>query len=131
MSAIDADKSGSISRYEWIMNFCSTDKNGKMVFRSNLRTLFEKYDIDNSGSLTLDELRELTKEAFSGYLKRAKDEEAKMNLEMMINQLAKEVLQELDDNQGKSISWDEFKDYMEIALGKQDKLKKFLDMNFE
>lgn len=37
MIAIDSDKSGCINRYEWINNFCSADKNGKMVFRANLR----------------------------------------------------------------------------------------------
>lgn len=129
LKELDKDGSNTIDRYEWIKHFCSEDRNGTRVFRASLRQLFEKYDKDHSGSLTVDELREMMKEAFKDYLARAKDAEQKKNLTEMIDELAAEILQDLDTQGDKAIQWDEFKKYMEVGLAQQEKLKKFLDMN--
>jgi len=49
---MDTDKSGNINRKEWIEFLCIDPTNsGKMVFRSGLRDLFNKYDANNSGEL--------------------------------------------------------------------------------
>lgn len=128
IQTIDKDRSGEISRYEWVKNLCSADKNGKTVFRANLRTLFEKYDMDNSGSLNIDEIKALVKESFKEYLKRTDDKALKAHLDHMTDTLADEVLKGLDKGGNNNVNWDEFKDYMEVSMNKFNKLKSFLDM---
>jgi Ca2+-binding EF-hand superfamily protein len=127
MKEIDADKSGFIDRFEWVKNFCAPDKNGKIVFRSNIKALFEKYDKDNSGYLTMDEIQGLMREAFKEYTTRCKDAETKQRLLEMIDGLTKEIFTELDDSGDKSLNWPEFRHFVEVSIGKQEKLKKFLD----
>lgn len=129
MKEMDKDKSGYIDRYEWINAFCQVDKNGKNVFRASLKELFEKYDVDNSGCLNLKELKMLTKEACKNFTRRAKDEETKVLLAEMIENLAEDILRDLDTQGGDSISWSEFRTYMEIAMDKFDQLDKFLNMH--
>jgi len=129
MHEIDKDRSGYIDRYEWLNNLCGVDKNGKTVFRNTLKVLFEKHDTDNSGSLSIDELKSLVKEAFKDYLRRARDEEMKKHLENMIDSLTTEIFQELDISGNNALKWEEFKDYMEVSLGKYSKLKSFLNLH--
>lgn len=127
IQTMDKDRSGEINREEWISNLCSEEKNGKAVFRSNLRTLFEKYDMDNSGSLNLEEIKALVRESFKEYLKRTTDKALKAHLDHMIDTLADEVLAGLDREGSTNVSWDEFKNYMEVSMNKINKLKGFLD----
>lgn len=130
MAEIDKTKDGHIDRYEWMRSLCSSNKQGKMVFRANLKTLFDKYDVDNSGTLTYKEIRALVGDAFKEYSMRAPDVEKRNYLNSMIDTLAEEILNDLDSSGEKSIAWEEFKNYMEVAIGKFDKLKSFLNMNF-
>ena len=58
MAILDTDGSGYISREEWINYLCVKEK-GKFVFRGHLKILFNKYDKDNSGFLTLPEIKTL------------------------------------------------------------------------
>ena len=126
---IDADKSNSIDRIEWLRHLCLPDKqSGKAVFRKELKEMFEKYDKDNSGELSLTELRLLLKDLFKSYLKRAKDEKTHYNLSMMIESLSFEIIQDLNVDQDTSLSWSEFKLFIDKTMEKQKKLKDFLDM---
>ena len=126
---IDADKSNSIDRLEWLRHLCLPDKqSGKAVFRKELKEMFEKYDRDNSGDLSLKELRLLLKDIFKSYLRRAKDEKTHYNLSMMIDSLSFEIIQDLNVDQDTSLSWTEFKLFIDKTMEKQKKLKDFLDM---
>jgi len=58
MEILDKDGSGLVSREEWISYLCIGEKT-KSVFRGNLKLLFNKYDADNSGALSLREIRSL------------------------------------------------------------------------
>ena len=131
MGEIDADNSGFISREEWIANFCTPDDDGKMVFKKSLRELFEKLDADKSGSLNFQEMKTLSFEAFKDYYKTTMNEEKKKVLEGMVNSVAEEIFRELNVVKDGSIDWCEFKSYMNIAVKKFQKLRKFLEDNFK
>ena len=36
----------TVTRYQWLLNFCSLTSHNQLVFRSNLYEIFKKYDID-------------------------------------------------------------------------------------
>jgi Ca2+-binding EF-hand superfamily protein len=130
MRAIDKDGSGEIDRYEWMKHLCQTDKNGKNVFRTNLKVLFQRYDRDSSGYLSMDETKELVKEAFRDYLRKRSEEDKKKSLDDMIESLTKQIFEELDENNNTHLEWEEFKNYMNVSMNKIQKLKDFLDLNF-
>eukprot|EP00828_Plagiopyla_frontata_P037960 TRINITY_DN4980_c0_g1_i4.p5 TRINITY_DN4980_c0_g1~~TRINITY_DN4980_c0_g1_i4.p5 ORF type:complete len:101 (-),score=32.11 TRINITY_DN4980_c0_g1_i4:24-326(-) len=56
------------------MHFLCVDNEnkGKYQFRQNLRQLFEEFDKDNSGSLQMDELRDLLTANLRKYEEKAK-----------------------------------------------------------
>ena len=131
LKIMDKDGSGQINRDEWL-NFLSTDPNnsGKRIFRSNLRSLFSKFDKDNSGYLNKEEIFELLKENFRMYRSVAmnKGNETLKNFEGMIDSLAKEIMEELEnDEHTGGLSWGEFKNYVEKCSDKETKLKQFLE----
>lgn len=127
MKVIDKDGSGEIDRYEWMKHHCLTDQNGKDAVKKNLKVLFKRHDSDNSGHLSLDEIKELVREAFRDYMKRTSDPVKKKTVEDMIDNLTKQIFRELDDDNSTNIGWEEFKRYMDVAEAKIQKLKEFLD----
>lgn len=63
MQQLDKDKSGYINRQEWVSYLClDPDNQGKTVFRGNLKRLFNKFDQDNSGALSIVEIKNLLKD---------------------------------------------------------------------
>ena len=130
LKIMDKDNSGQINRDEWL-NFLSTDPNnsGKRIFRSNLHTLFSKFDKDGSGSLSKEEIFNLLKENFRSYRTSAmmKGQQTFENFEGMIEDLAKEIIEDLEHDDHGGISWQEFKNYMEMCAEKESKLKKFME----
>ena len=131
MDEIDADHSGFVSREEWIANFCIPDDDGKMVFKKSLRELFEKLDADKSGALSFEEMKILSFEAFKDYFKTTVDAEKKKVLEEMTNAVAEEIFRELNVVKDDNIDWCEFKNYMNVAVKKYQKLRNFLEDNFK
>lgn len=128
MKEIDKDDSASIDRIEWLKHLCVEDeKTGKQIFREEIRKLFTKFDVDKSGYLSGNELKKLVKAMFAKYLKKAKDEKTMFNLSMMINNLSNEIIDELDIDGEKNLSWGEFKYFIDKTLEKQIKLIKFLN----
>ena len=126
---MDTDKTETIDRMEWMQHLCVEDsKTGHQIFRSNLKKMFDKYDEDKSGTLTVKEIKNMLKDAFSSYLKKAQNnEESQYNMMMMIDQLAFEIMDELNQDAEYNLSWDEFKNFMDKCMDKQEKLKKFLE----
>ena len=62
MEMLDKDKSGYVTRKEWLEYLCMDSSNSqKMEFRSGMKDLFQQYDTDNSGKLSKNELFELLK----------------------------------------------------------------------
>lgn len=58
MEVLDKDKSGLITREEWLNYLCVNPENtGRNIFRANLKHLFNRYDKDNSGYLTFVEIK--------------------------------------------------------------------------
>ncbi|KAM3132892.1 hypothetical protein pb186bvf_015040 [Paramecium bursaria] len=132
MAILDTDGSGYISREEWINYLCVKEK-GKFVFRGHLKILFNKYDKDNSGFLTIPEIKNLLTDSMREmYLKyKYKGEQDQKDFEGMINTLAEQILDTLNSDEDKqkddkTISWIEFKSYMDQAYGKQEQLRQFL-----
>ena len=132
MNEIDNDHSGFISREEWITNFCSPESDGRIVFKKNLRELFEKLDADRSGSLSYEELKVVSAEVFRDYTKTTFDEDKTKYLEEMISYITEDIFRELnvvvDDDK---IEWNEFKSYMNVATKKFKTMRSFLDKNFK
>ena len=127
---MDTDKTETIDRMEWMQHLCVEDsKTGHQVFRSNLKKMFDKYDEDKSGTLTVKEIKSMLKDTFSAFLSRIKDGEGRFNMMMMIDQLAFEIMDELNKDAEYNLSWDEFKLFMDKCMDKQEKLKKFLETN--
>jgi Ca2+-binding EF-hand superfamily protein len=131
MKEIDKNSSRSIDRIEWLKHLCVEDeKTGKQVFRNEVRKLFVTFDKDNSGYLSGNELKKLIKTMFAKYLKNAKDEKTMFNLSMMINSLSNEIIDELDIDAEKNLSWGEFKYFIDKILEKQVKLSNFINEVF-
>ena len=128
MKEIDKDNSLSIDRLEWMKHLCVEDqKSGKQTFRSETKRLFEKYDKNNAGFLTSIELKRLIRNIFNGYVKKAKDEKTRYNLTMIIGNLSKEILEDLNVDGDKNLQWSEFKYFIDKTLEKQEKLARFLE----
>jgi hypothetical protein len=73
MLILDKDKSGYVSRSEWITYLClNPESQGKAVFRGNLKRLFNKFDADNSGALSISEIKNLIKENMREYVLKFK-----------------------------------------------------------
>lgn len=132
LKIIDRNNSGVINRDEWI-RFLSTDpdNSGKRIFKSNLRMLFTKFDKDHSGNLSKTEIFNLLKENFRIYKNAAieKGHATFENFEGIIESLATETMEELENDDQNGLNWGEFKNYMEKCLEKEGKLKKFFDTN--
>ena len=64
MVTSSVNENGEITRKAWL-NYMCTDNLGFQVFKSDLFSIFEKYDKDNSGGLTQKEILEMMKELFS------------------------------------------------------------------
>lgn len=127
---MDKDRTETIDRMEWMQHLCVEDaKTGHQVFRSNLKKMFEKYDEDKSGTLTVKEVKNMLKDTFSAYLQRVKNDESKFNLMMMIDQLAFDIMDELNQDAEYNLTWEEFKLFMDKCMDKQEKLRKFLETN--
>ena len=50
---------------------------------------------------------------------------------MMIDELAKEIMDELNQDSDYSLNWSEFKLFIDKALTKQERLRKFLDLTLK
>jgi len=128
MKEIDKDGNQSIDRLEWLKHLCVEDqKSGKQTFRSEVKRLFEKYDKNNTGSLTTHDVKRLIKNIFKGYVKKAKDEKTKYNLTMIISNLSKEIIEDLNIDGDKNLCWSEFKYFIDKTMEKQENLARFLE----
>lgn len=128
MKEIDKDGNQSIDRLEWLKHLCVEDqKSGKQIFRNEIKKLFEKYDKNNTGVLTSLDVKKLIKNIFKGYVKKAKDDKTKYNLTMIISNLSKEIIEDLNIDGDKNLNWSEFKYFIDKTLEKQENLAKFLE----
>lgn len=133
LKEIDKDNSGCINRKEWMKHLCTYDeKTGKYIFDAQLFQLFEKYDKDNSGYLRKDEIILMLQDMFKEYYRAADKSSDKSRMDLlnqMITDLQEEIVAGLEIDKEGTISWHEFKKYIEVSQEKQEKLKKFLSDN--
>lgn len=122
---------GGLTMNSWLKGLCVMESDGKYSIRPRLRKMFEKYDKDGSGYLTVVELKEVLSETFNGYVVRSGDESVKKNLDGMIDSLTQEIVKELDYDGSRNVGWEEFKTFMDVSYKKIDKLRNFLDMNLK
>lgn len=112
MEELDKDKSGEVSREEWILYLCTKCK-GKYYLRSTIRKQFNLFDVNNSGSLDRGELKNLLVDTFKEYLDRYNglDQENKAGWKGMLYELTDKIMAGMNENSGedKEISWAEFK----------------------
>lgn len=104
MISLDKDGNGVIDYTEFITG--AIDKN-TMLSKQNLLSAFKLIDGDNSGLITIDEL----KAVFGGSHVDEKDEN-----------LWTEIMAEVDKNNDNQISFEEFTDVMTHLLKKQHKI---------
>lgn len=91
-SRIDADGSGEIDYSEWVI--AAVDK-AAMVTEENLNRIFRMFDKDGGGSISLTELEDII---LAG--------------QAIDSRLLQEALNQVDDDGGGEIEFDEFKQMM-------------------
>lgn len=116
---------------DWIRNLCVQDSLGRYAIRPSLKKLFDKYDVDGSGFLSFEELKQIIGETFRGYIARAANFSVQNDVNNIVSSLTKEIFGELDQDGSRGVAWEEFKKFMEISWKKIDKLRSFLDKNME
>lgn len=132
MIEIDKDRTETIDRIEWMKHFCQIDtRTGHQVFRSNLKSMFEKYDVDHSGTLAIKEIKMMLRDTFSEFMTKIEDEQNKFNFGLIIDELAFEIVDDLNKDNDYTLNWDEFKMFMDKSMEKVNKLKIFLEENFK
>lgn len=97
----DVDGSGEIDYTEWSL---ATANKEALLTEKRLKQAFSLFDIDNSGFITADELRQVMNPLITG--QKTTDDEWK------------KLIEEVDENGDGQISFDEFKSLMrELILG--------------
>lgn len=81
MKEIDNNNTETIDRLEWMRYLCvQDDMSGHQIFRANLKKVFNKYDVDKSGTLTIKEIKAMLKDTFKEFIENVEDEMARFNL---------------------------------------------------
>lgn len=98
---IDSNNSGSIDYSEFIS---FTNEQQKLLSVENLKKTFKKLDLDNNGTLSIDEL----KKAFDGGILKRKEK------------FWKSLMSSIDSNQDNKIQLEEFIKFMEKLQDNED-----------
>ena len=81
MKEIDNNNTETIDRMEWMRYLCvQDDMTGHQIFRASLKKVFNKYDVDKSGTLTIKEIKAMLKDTFKDFIDSVEDEMARLNL---------------------------------------------------
>ena len=128
---IDVNGSEFIDRIEWLSHFSGIDKRTKkLVFRGNLKTLFDQYGDADTGFITLVGLKELFWNKYKSYENGITDAQMKKDLKDIITNLAISALEVADSSGDEILNWDEFKDFMDLTQEKRAQVSDYLDKNY-
>eukprot|EP01017_Pseudomicrothorax_dubius_P046017 TRINITY_DN8047_c0_g1_i1.p1 TRINITY_DN8047_c0_g1~~TRINITY_DN8047_c0_g1_i1.p1 ORF type:complete len:251 (+),score=69.63 TRINITY_DN8047_c0_g1_i1:60-755(+) len=124
----------TISLSEWMNYLCHSSDGTTKVLNDDLWKMFKKFDKDKSGTLTVLEVKELLKEVLRNRVKVSVTLDK--DFEGIIQGLAEDVMKELDqdnkddhmvDDSKRSLTWSEFKTFIQKTTSMQEKLVKFLN----
>ena len=104
-----------------------------MVFRNNLRMLFQDHDKDKSGELSVKELKALLSSNLKDIEKRVKLQggEDWRNFDKLVEDYAFDIMNDMKRNKRKdTVSWEEFKIYYYECADKQKLLENFIRNTF-
>ena len=101
-----------------------------MIFRGNLKTLFDQYGDPDTGYITLVGLKELFWNKYKSYENGITDPQMKKDLKDIITNLAISALEVADSSGDEILNWDEFKDFMDLTQEKRAQVKDYLDKNY-
>lgn len=102
MNAVDKNNSGSIDYTEWVM---ATINREQLLSKQRLDIAFKMFDKDGSGTLSIEEIKELFG-ATSG----------------ISENVWRDMLKEADDNGDGNINFNEFKDMMTKLVDTEQKI---------
>eukprot|EP01083_Nonionella_stella_P071351 191605_1 len=111
MQQIDTDKSGTVSRLEWMKYIHVPDR----FFADNLKQQFDACDSDHSGTLRVNELRLMVSHFFCSYCPEKISENGRATLESFSLGMTEELMSLLDADMDKNISWIEVKEHLPLA----------------
>lgn len=129
---VDHDRTGSIGRMEWVAYNIQFDADtGEVLLDNQLKEDFERMDIDQSGSITTDEMATALQEkidlyinqlASQGYVLSAQSREL---LDLMIQSVSAELIQEIDTSGNGAVEWLEYKKSANLILDKIRSVQKY------
>jgi Ca2+-binding EF-hand superfamily protein len=124
MQSIDTDGTHSVSRLEWLRYMSVpallSDGDSRTVrFDSNVKAMFDKYDVDGSGAMNVSEFRALVIDTLKRELGSHLTEHGSLVLASIADGAAAELHRAIDVNNDKRIQWDELRGHLDLIWHKQ------------
>ena len=123
---LDANGDSAIELSEWLDYLATLDNKGRRIINYTLKQKFDIYDVDGSGSITIDELEKMIVDSFSEILSKAGESNKKL-AEVIVKALAKKIMNKMDSDSSNNLDWTEFKNYLHVASLEEVEIADFLE----
>ncbi len=113
MTAVDTDRSGKITREEWVKHYVANSGPASAAMLKQLQQLFHAIDQDGSGTIRQGELEEMLRGVFSNSASMC----APAVAAAMASDLARELMERMDRSKDGNVDWDEFRANAKLFQG--------------